>query len=600
MRPNTDSDPNPADQSTLVEKSIKALAGLAVILLLVVLCAWPGMHAPLFQDDIPQLARSAGFVRWTEVFKHDAFYFYRPFKNALFMLAAPLQNNLPAWHALGLTAFLASIVGVYRIASICLKSTISALLATAVWSLSPTCASTAIWLSCANISLGIVFAACVFHYHERLAKSPSAGASAGCLVFYTLSLLCYESMIMIPGLLVLRDLQQRRLSIDRKQMIRYGSYALVALAFLVLRHQFSAKAIGVNDLHSAFAPDTKPHHLSLSAPWFLWRHFLMWIFPFGNLELLGSYVWLRSASAAALAFGWVFLAALLSAAVITWRRFPAFSYGLLFFFVASVPAGNFLPGFNGPINDAYLTIPSIGLAMAFAMVCERLFHALQSRRREAESGILLLATVLVLLLIYRLPVCGAYFRYWAGVWQDQIKLMVLMSESRPFQYQSKASAGDMLYRAGYIDQAEILAQEAMRDAPWNQLAKLTLARVAASRKEFVESENFYLAVLRSPQVPAGFKSAALVELAEMLASLPERKEDAAGFSREALMFEFTGRPLHLRAVILLAQIYKEQGNQAKARATLERGLSYHQGNKTLLEQLAALGQAASPLLPPVR
>lgn len=592
--------PCPERLETLQPGSKGALAALLAILLLAVFCTWPAMHSLPFQDDVPQLKRSAGFSHWAEIFNLDAFYFFRPFKNALFMVAAPLRENLPAWHWLGLSAFLASIAGVYRIAAICLKSTVTALLATAVWALSPTCASTAIWLSCANISVGIFFFACVFHFHERSAKLPSAGSLAASVVFFASALLCYESMIMIPCLLLLRDLQERRFTIDRKRLVQYGSYALVAVAFLVIRHQFSAKAIAVKDFHSAFSPDTRAHHLSLSAPWFLWRHFLMWIFPFGHLELLGSYAWLRSASAAALAFGWLFLASMLGTAVFTWRRFPGISYGLLFFVLASLPAGNFLPGFNGPINDAYLTIPSIGLAMAFAMVCGRLFREFQSRRPGAESGIPVLAALLVLLLVYRLPACGAYFRYWAGVWQDPIKLVILMSETRPFQYQSKACAAGMLYQAGYIDQAQPLAAEAIREAPWNQHAMLTMARIAGARGDYAESEKLYQRVLRLPELGANFKSASLVELAEILSSRPGRMEDAAQFCREALNFEFTGRPLHLRSVILLARIYKDQGNPDKARSTLERGLSIHRGNKTILEQLALLEQPASRWPPPAR
>lgn len=570
------------------------MAGLFVILLLIVVCVWPAMHSLPFQDDIPQLERSSHFTKWSEVFKPDAFNFYRPFKNAIFMIAAPLEKNLPAWHWIGVVAYLAATAGIYRITSICLKSCNTALLATAIWALSPTCASTAIWLSCANISIGLVFAACMFHFHERLADRPSARSLVACLIFYSLALLCYESLIVIPGLLFIRDVQQCRISINRKWVIRYSGYILVALAFLIIRHQFAAKSIAVNDLHSAFAPGTKASQLSLSAPWFLWRHFLMWVFPFGNLELLGSYAWLRSASAAALAFGWVFLALLLGTAVYTWRRLPAVSYGLLFFLVASIPAGNFLPGFNGPINDAYLTIPSIGLAMAFAMICEKLIRELMKRKGEAQSGITVIAAILFLLLAYRLPACGAYFRYWAGVWQDPVKLVVLMSESRPFQFQSKAYASSLLYREGYIDQAQALADETLREAPWSHQAKLTLARVAGFRGDLSESERLYHTVLNSPGLPANLKFTALVELAEMLSPVPGRKEDAAQYCREALKSEFAGYPLHLRAVILLAQIYKDQGNAAKARATLERGLTTHRGNEALLKQLVAVNLPASP------
>ncbi len=563
-------------------------AGLLVILLAAIFCTWPGMASAPFQDDIPQLDRSSSFTSWTEVFQPDAFSFFRPVKNALFMAAAPLETNPYAWHWIALAAYLAAIIAVFRISSICLKSGAAALLAAGVWALSPTCASTAIWLSCANISIGIVFAAGMFHFHERAWERSSASAMVLCLVFYAFSLLCYESLIAVPGLLFFRDFQQGRIKLNRGVMLRYGAFTVVALAFLIVRIQFSAKNIGANDFHTSFDPSTQPWQLSLSAPWFLWRHFLMWVFPFGHIELLGSYAWLRSASAASLVFGWVFLAALLAVAGVAWKRFPAISYGLIFFLVASLPAGNFLPGFNGPINDAYLTIPSIGLAMVFAMICVGIADEFVKRRRQAEAGLPILGLLLVVLLVYRLPASGAYFRYWAGVWQDPIKLILLMSETRPYQFQARAYASSLLFNQGYIDQAEALATESALEAPWNPHAKLTMARIADFRENHAEAERRFIELAASPKLAADLKGSALIELAEMLSSLPGREEDAAGVCRELLKAEDTPPRTHLRAVKLLSRIYQNQGSPAKARSTLERGLTYHPGDESLLEQLGSL------------
>ncbi len=562
-----------------------SLAGLFVILLLVIVGAWPGMQSALFADDVHQLDKSSHFVRWTEVFQPDVFGFYRPVKNAIFMVCAPLAKNHIAWHWVGLAAYLAATLGIFRIVRICLGSARPALLAAAVWALSPTGVSTVLWMSCANISLGLVFAACVFHFHERGVLRPSLVSLAACGIFFGLSLLCYEAMIAIPALLFLRDLQQKRLAFDRGTIMRYALYTAVALAFFIVRHQCSARSIGDNEFHPGFAPDIQGWQLSLSAPWFLWRHFLMWIFPFGNLELLGSYGWLRSASVASLVFGWVFLAGMLVAAAMTWKRLPAVSYGLLFFVLASMPAGNFLPGFNGPINDAYVTIPSIGLAIAFAALCELLIRQFLKCRRESDPGMILALLMLGFLLVYRIPVCGAYFRYWAQVWQDPVKLVLLSSETRPFQFQAKAYASVLLFNEGYLDQSETLAHEAITDAPWNPLAKLTLAKSADFRKDYAAAETYYRSILSTPDLEPVLKDPTLLDLAEMLSHLPARREEAAQICRE--MLKNTQSPRHSGAVILLAIIYREQGNPAKARATLERGLSMHPRDEKLQQALQA-------------
>lgn len=574
------------------------MGALVVILLVIVACVWPAMQSPPFTDDIFQLERSAGFKKWTDIFQPDAFYFFRPVKNALFMWAAALGANMLAWHWIGLVAYLAAAVGIYRIAAICLESKRAALVAMAVWALSPTAASTAIWLSCANISLGIAFAAGMFHSHERMLTGGGAKWMAGCVIFYGLALLCYESMIAIPGLLFLRDLQKGRLGLNRGTVIRYGVYTLVALAFLVVRHQFSARGIGVDHFRTTFAPDTTSLQLSLSAPWFLWRHFLMWVFPFGTIEALGSYGWMRSTSMAGIVFSWVFLGLMLGLAAATWKRFPGFGYGVLFFVVASLPAGNFIPNFNGPINDAYVSIPSIGLAMAFAFWCERLVAEYAERKRMVEAGVPVLAGLVIVLLAYRLPACAAYYRYWAGMWNKPTEMVVLMAETRPFQFRLKGYASNLLFKDGYVDGAETLAKESLSEASWDEQSKLTLARVADYRKDHATAESLYRELIGSPRTPQNLRSSSLSELAHMLAELPGRKAEALQLCRELLKNDgLAGDWNHLQGVLLLAKLYQDEGDASKARATLERGLEYHRDNEDIKRLLALSGAPASPGIP---
>ena len=92
--------------------SLKTLAGLTAIMLVVIFCAWPGMHSPLFADDVHQLEKTKNMAQWTEIFGVDVFNYYRPVKNALFALAAPFATNLVAWHWIGLTAYLGATAGV--------------------------------------------------------------------------------------------------------------------------------------------------------------------------------------------------------------------------------------------------------------------------------------------------------------------------------------------------------------------------------------------------------------------------------------------------------------------------------------------------------
>lgn len=572
--------------------------GILAILAAVVFCAWPGMEAPLFSDDYPQLDRNAEFSTWKDVFQPDAFRFYRPVKNALFMAAARYQNDLAGWHMFGLAAFLLATIGVHRIATIVLGKGRGAWLATAIWALSPTVISTILWLSCANISLGIAFAALVFHFHERAAEGNRWRCLVPALVFQACALLCYEALIAVPGLLFLRDLQQRRAGFDRRTVVRYGLYTLVTIGFLVVRHLYSAKEVNAGNFHSGFDPDMTRWQLMVSAPWFLWRHFLMWVFPFGKLEVLGSYGWMKSASPAALGFAWLFLAGMVTAAVLLWKRLPVVSYGILFFLVASFPAGNFLPTFNGPIHDVYLTIPSIGLALAVAFAAERLLREWSQRRRESDAGATAAAFLLLLLLAFRLPVCAAYGRDWADTWTQPTKMMLLVSESRPFQFKAKGLASCMLLNDGYLEQAEIISRETLAEAPWCAQAKLTLGHVLSEHGDDSGAEALFQEIVHDSRDQTEVLKPALANIAQIAAKDPQRRGEAADICRALLTADPSGQPPSL--IVLLATIYQDDGNLPKARSTLRKGLQLHPGDESMSRMLARLDAeptAANSALP---
>lgn len=582
----------------LAHKTLTSYVGFLLLIALVIFCAWPGMHAPLFSDDIYQMRKSANFDSWKEIFGPDAFLYYRPVKNALFMLAAPFEKNLLGWHMIGLLCYLAAVTGVYRITSICFKSRVTALLATSLWALSPTCVSTTVWLSCANISLGVAFASLVFHFHEKwMTQNSTASLIAGGF-FYAVSLHCYESMIIIPALLFLRDIQQRRILINRKFCITYGLYTLIAIIFLVIRSQVSAKSIGGSAINLGFEDGIKPIQLSLSAPWFLWRHFLMWIYPFNTLEILGDYSWLRSAPASSLAFGWLFLAGLLASAMATHKRYPLASYGILFFFVASVPSGNFIPCFNGPIYDVYLTMPSIGLAILFAAACESMLNTLSKLRAQRKVGGNILTAILCIFLIYRMPLCGAYFRYWANVWSRPAELMLIITESRPFQYQPKAIASLLLFSDGYIDLAETLAKQVIKEDPMNAMGRLSLARIAKQKNDDKTAESHYRSLLGRSNILSNIRNSAMVELGTILADDPSRITEAIDLLRIYLGDRVN--VTNAAAIMKLSNLYENSGNPELAKATLARGLAYNPNEnqlKTMLARFANKNNDAQKLLP---
>ena len=563
---------------------------LLLLLAVVLACLGPGRTAPLFTDDLHQLGWVRGFHSWTEVLGRDVFGFLRPAKNILFKLAAPWEQNLPAWHAFGFATYLLGTLGVFRIALVWMENRFTALLAAVIWALSPTGVSSALWMSCANISLGLFFTAGVVCFHERNAVRFRPGFLLIQLVFLLLSLMCYEPFVAVPAVLLARDFQQGRLRTDKRTLAAFGGLGLVCLGFLVARHFSMAKTTAGDPFHTRFAPGITNLQVFLSAPWFLWRHFSMWVAPFGRLEVLGNYVWLQSASPIMLGCAWGFLAVLAASVVWLWKRMPMVAFGLLFFLLASLPAGNFLPAFNGPIADYYVLVPSVGLALAGADLCARLARRFaEARRLRRAENALWVPALLGIILLVRLPVCALYSGHWAETWTRPGAMLLRAAEARPFQIQPRAMAAIFLLDQGYAEAAEAAAARAATEGPWSPMARFALARTALFRDNLPVAEQNYRYLVGAPDVPPELKEAACFDLASLLALKPESRSEAADLCRSMLVDPIG--PRHAKAIGLLAHIYRQQGDAARARATLERGLRNLPGNALLEGDLKALDEA---------
>ena len=392
-------------------------------------------------------------------------------------------------------------------------------------------------------------------------------------------MLCYETMVVLPVLLLARDFQQGRLADRRRARRIHGGHMLLCIVYLVARHWLSSRVLMGQTFHDGFAPDTKAIHLSLSAPWFLWRHFLMWIFPFGTLELLGSYGWMRSASPLSLAGGWLFLAGLVAVVAWTWRWAPEIAMGLFVYLVLNLPAGNFVPGFNGPIEDYYVTIPSIGLVIAFAGICRRLWQVARARRRDVPMVASVAWLALGFLLVFRGPVCGAYFHHLAGVWAKPVELMLRVAETRPFQYKPQAQAAMLLVDNGYPVEAEKLALAVLDEAPWCVLraGASRRRRFSRTRPRWAKCTTGWLWLIRPPR-----RSRVNWQCWSWLRCWPckpAKRDEAAALCRAILaMPEGTRQPA---AIGQFAQIYLAQGDREKARATLRRGLTLYPADARL-------------------
>ena len=133
----------------------------------------------------------------------------------------------------------------------------------------------------------------------------------------------YESAIVFPVMAVLQDVVLKRRRIFSKASVCYAGVAAVSLLLLVMRGRPATPSnfniMGV----------TAGWQLSCSSAYFLLSHIWQWFWPFGNQEILGTFVWGRSVPLWMLGAAWAVLLFLAVACIALFRRLPEIAAGML-------------------------------------------------------------------------------------------------------------------------------------------------------------------------------------------------------------------------------------------------------------------------------
>lgn len=555
------------DSAPSVSVKIEIFA-LIALLLVVYVIALPGLSSALFLDDKDQLNYVSRFKNWGDCFAKDSYGLFRPFKNMIFYGLGDV--SIRQWHLFNLSFFLAAIVAVYGFLRRLLQSPVWAYVGTVFWATCPTQASAAIWMSCVNISLAVIFICACLYCHDRSRDGDRSNwLWVGLASFYLILAQCsYESAVAAPGLCVLVDLLRRRPVFSKKFMLSYGIYGAITFAYLVIRYA-SGSTNDVQQYNLGYASDLQKWQLVLSAPWFLWRHFSMWLFPPGRIEFGSSYLWGISASPVELAGAWLWLFGIVAIIFLTRKREPWISFGLLWFLFASFPSSNFLPICAGPIEDYYLVIPSIGLAVALLGCGRTILACMVAKKSEMHSNRKHFGrAILAIGVIYRL-LGVPLFWYQASLWINPVELYLSGALTRPAQYQLQSLAARELFMMGEINQAEELIKISYDTCP-RPISTGLLARI---RKKYDESMYFV----------DGFYPLCI---GEALMTRPETKY----LTREALLplLDNTKSRYHIDAVNLLLDHYLQENKLPEARNAALNGLKFHPTDIMLARRMKSI------------
>lgn len=587
--------PNPDRPRTHVWAETLAVA---VLLALVCVIAWPGFKAPLMLDDLDQTNYVGGFTSWQDCFGRDCYGLFRPVKNLIYYGLGDLA--LFKWHALNLSVYLGAVVAVYLFVRRLLGSPLWALAAVTLWATSPTQVSTAVWMSAVNLSLAIALTcACLcFHDLSRAKSGRALGLTALALLSLFLAECSYETAVAVPGLCVLVDALRKRSLFSRAAILHYLGLAAVTLFYLAIR----AHAGAVLSKHGmlGIAPDITSWQLSLSAPWFLWRHFSMWLMPLGRIEFCGTYVWGISAAPWELAAAWVWLFLLMGLIFLTWKRAPWVAFGLLWFLVSSFPSSNFIPIWAGPIADYYLVFPGIGLAIALLGVVKALLDWIQQERLNPESQRQLIGGALLCFIAFWRMLCIPLFWLQASLWCRPLELHLRCELTRPGQFQNQTSVAMELLHDGNLAQAKEWALKSYETAPWFGPNSVILGSVALENADYTEAEKRFREALDKIPDNTPTHDYCRFQLAKTFMAQESKRQ----LIRETLLplLNNTHSNSHLAAIDLQIDCYLAQNLPVDATRAATKALQLHPENPQLAARLKDIQQkfpspAASPQLP---
>lgn len=456
--------------------------------------------------------------------------------------------NVIGWHVTSLAAHLAVIALLYQVLKqLRIRMAVRAM---TVWlfALHPTHVESVAWASgIPNMLMsGFIFASYASYLRWRRG---GGGGIAWAVVFYLLSLLSKEGMIVYPAIIFFTEWALARrdsgaLRVNWGRALRHAAvFAVVAAVFLAARYQ----VIGTMRRLPPGAPGLMGSLATAPSVLAFYIQKILWPFP------LGMAYPLRAVNNANI--GWwnfwlpVTVIAILARLMMALApRDRAYRIGLVWFFfpiVLALDVRVFLP--EELVHDRYLYLAVFGAALILSQGMRDIVRHFSSVSVWRTSIGIAGATAIVL----------AVLTYQQNpTWANDVAMWRQATTTDPTSSQASAEYGEALRRAGKLDDARVELERSLSLNPGLRTSNLSLGMLAVQEGRVIEGERLLRHVLES--LPGDY--VALENLAQCLQKQGRISEAVALFDEGRRSMPFK----HAEYTVNIAVLEQSRGNSDEA------------------------------------
>ncbi len=544
------------------------------------------IHASFFPlDDMDEIYQVRTTGSWLSLLGTDLYHFFRPVKNLMFAAYNWLYNQggMVLVRATAIAIGVFSACAVFKLCCRLLDDRRWALVATAVWLLSPTLVSSTVWLSASNILLMTGLAAAALTFHDLACESEELKTgdskiigviwSALALLCLALALFSYEGAVSVVPLFFVMDWYLHPDRLRRFSTWRlYFLYGLVLLIYLILRHH----AQSTQQVLGGFSGVSRGE-AAFSSGYLTMLHTGIWLWPFNQMAVIGGYYWGQIPIAELVACYLIVLAAAVLS--ILWRRrYPHVALGIMFYLLAFAPMSNVLGFRNGPYCDSYIELASVGASVVFASILRALWPSLKA------AGMARAAAIAVITLLIASRVAAAFeAATWSSYWNDPMVAYQRTVNTFPQAFDAITELAKLYESHQEYQKADELAAESIKLAPDRSgpyAVRAVVAEQEGRTQDALKWLGLYEKYYIGPISPWALTFEADIDANHL--GQPERAE--ALYQQATANWPWSQDAI--RAAYELAFMEAKQGHRTEAIALWEKLLAYNPNDGVLHWDLA--------------